>query len=366
MQLRADVGATKGETTRSAVLRVVKERDDLLSCAREGAATQAVESVLQAELASLRPSGHVAEDVAAVSELLGMLASSSKYHAAISRLAELAQRTQDAEACAKMAGEDQDRLSALAAELRSSLVTAEPQRDSARHQRDMLSIQIRAIRERATKASAELRHAYRPETRDWNLVARAIRVLEEATTPTPDVPAEVQHNLSHAMTERGQDADDKKVDGGREQGGTKQRSVTVIRAIPVCGVCARAPCRCPTGSRWPCRVGCQHRDSWEPGHAERVARQSAAFNDAASPNTPETVASARGAVGLTEDSKSADDMAAEAGWRSGYDAGGEAMRAACWAAAKAVFEAEGYVFANNPAPGTLAGRMKEALKAALP
>jgi hypothetical protein len=27
------------------------------------------------------------------------------------------------------------------------------------------------------------RHAYRPETRDWNLVARAIRILEEATTP---------------------------------------------------------------------------------------------------------------------------------------------------------------------------------------
>lgn len=39
------------------------------------------------------------------------------------------------------------------------------------------------LRSGATRASGELRHTYRPETRDWNLVARAIRLLEGVTTP---------------------------------------------------------------------------------------------------------------------------------------------------------------------------------------
>lgn len=42
---------------------------------------------------------------------------------------------------------------------------------------------LATVREAAVKASTELRHTFRPETRDWNLVARAIRILEEATTP---------------------------------------------------------------------------------------------------------------------------------------------------------------------------------------
>ena len=42
---------------------------------------------------------------------------------------------------------------------------------------------LRALETAATQASAELRHTYRPETRDWELVARAIRILESVTTP---------------------------------------------------------------------------------------------------------------------------------------------------------------------------------------
>lgn len=43
---------------------------------------------------------------------------------------------------------------------------------------------MRALEEAAKRASAELRHTYRPETRDWNLVSRAIQILERVTTPT--------------------------------------------------------------------------------------------------------------------------------------------------------------------------------------
>jgi hypothetical protein len=172
-QLRADVGATKSESLRGAVLRVVKERDEARAA--------------YAELV-VKPPGQVAEDVAMLDHAVRSATMGPRdaqlraaWIAALSRLADLAQRTQDAEACAKMAGEDQDKLAALAAEIRSSLVTAESQ--------------LRAIRERATKASAELRHAYRPETRDWNLVARAIRILEEATTP--NTPARPVHPPQH-------------------------------------------------------------------------------------------------------------------------------------------------------------------------
>lgn len=45
---------------------------------------------------------------------------------------------------------------------------------------------MRALETAATNGAAELRHAYVPDIRDWNLVGRVIRMLEEATTPPPD------------------------------------------------------------------------------------------------------------------------------------------------------------------------------------
>ncbi len=44
--------------------------------------------------------------------------------------------------------------------------------------------QLRITREQVRRAAAELRHAYRFKT-DWELVARAIRILESVTTPPP-------------------------------------------------------------------------------------------------------------------------------------------------------------------------------------
>jgi hypothetical protein len=155
-QLLADVGATKSESLRGAVLRVVKERDEWRDTALLVSATakQACAELACTHWAVRRakPSGQVAEDV----KLLDAVIPHREFRdggnfeaphpAALSRLAELAQRTQDAEACAKMAGEDQDKLAALAAELRSSLVTAESQ--------------LRAIRERAADTTNHMRYVW--------------------------------------------------------------------------------------------------------------------------------------------------------------------------------------------------------------
>lgn len=87
------------------------------------------------------------------------------------------------------------------------------------------------------------------------------------------------------------------------------------RSLPVCGCCTRAPCNCPNGPRWPCAVGCNHPDSWVAGHPERVKERSEAF------------------VKRAEDHhKSVSE---------GYEAGAEAMRAACIAAARSVMEGMG-------------------------
>jgi len=56
--------------------------------------------------------------------------------------------------------------------------------DALQAQLDAARAEVERLRRAAVTASAEMRHTYRPETRDWNLVARAIRILEEATTPT--------------------------------------------------------------------------------------------------------------------------------------------------------------------------------------
>ena len=54
---------------------------------------------------------------------------------------------------------------------------------NATHPGAALLERLRALEEALTRAAAELRHAYPPETRDWNLVSRAIIILERVTTP---------------------------------------------------------------------------------------------------------------------------------------------------------------------------------------
>ena len=73
----------------------------------------------------------------------------------------------------------------LRAALQRVAVTAPGEADALFAHLVVLGGRLRRIKEAATRASAELRHTYRPETRDWELVARAIRVLEDATTPNP-------------------------------------------------------------------------------------------------------------------------------------------------------------------------------------
>jgi hypothetical protein len=332
-QLRADVSATEGESLRGAVLRVVKERQTWESEAR-GLAARLEALATSAELARLKPSGQVAEDVAMLDHAVRSATMGPRdaqlrtaWIAALSRLAELAQRTQDAEACAKMAGEDQDRLSALAAEPRSSLVTAESQRDSARHQRDMLSTQLLAIRERATD-KARIRH----EVEQHSIMACVRWVVDGDASekhPEPWTPPE-------------------SVDAGKTL-----PQPCVIREEGVPNPCEDGTC----------------------GHEN------------ASPNTPETVAAARGAAGLPEvaTARGGGVSAVRAmhpnghctcagegvcAWCDGlvatmdaYDEGAEAMRAACWEAVQAVLQAEGY---GDSTPGTVHARIKAAIVGATP
>lgn len=133
-------------------------------------------------VARLKPSGHAAEDVSRAALMVGSREKASQARADLDCLAALAQHGQEAEG--------------KAIEHHEWFRTEKVRADAAESQ-------LRAIRERATKASAELRHAYRPETRDWNLVARAIRILEEVTTPNaphrPCSPFCAAHELSKAQ-----------------------------------------------------------------------------------------------------------------------------------------------------------------------
>lgn len=129
----------------------------------------------------------------------------------------------------------------------------------------------------AITAAAELRHAFRPETRDWNLVSKAICILEEATTPGKPTAQPVDN----------------------------------------------APWRCAAGT-------CAHDDAKEPGHAERVAARSQAFNEAAAmhPNGRCTCAGEGFCHWCGEQARAQD----------AYDRGAEAMRAACWVAVQPLLQ----------------------------
>lgn len=161
---------------------------------------------MRKEIARLKPSGQVAEDVEELSETIDHAWPVSDPlhagdHAALSRRAAGAQQAealrgelvfcqQERDSAADRAsGAEQDR-EALRAEAaryeeaakhdQTKLEEAERARNKAMIDRSSVESRLAAIRESATKAAAELRHTYRPETRDWNLVARAIVILERA------------------------------------------------------------------------------------------------------------------------------------------------------------------------------------------
>jgi hypothetical protein len=55
-------------------------------------------------------------------------------------------------------------------------------RDAEKTAREVVEADKAALHEEAVRAAAELRHAYRVKE-DWNLVARAIDILERVTAP---------------------------------------------------------------------------------------------------------------------------------------------------------------------------------------
>jgi hypothetical protein len=195
---------------------------------------------------------------------------------------------------------------------------------------------LAAIREKTTKASAELRHAYRAvgikQNIDPSLVARAIRILE---TLEGDAPQEAKSPAVEAVEMAA-------------AAGLPARVAVTYRAVPVCGKCANAPCLCPCGPSWPCSPTCTHDDAATPGHPERVKERS------------EAVAKALGGIIVTRREATPEEQSA---YSVGHDAGAEAMREACLYAVEQECEVLGWTATGSE---SIRARFKAAIEGAAP
>jgi hypothetical protein len=338
--LKTEIGGTSGETLRGAVLRVAKERDHataevgslmrrLAAMTTRATKAEELEDALRAELAllvderdaanqqrllaedRLKPSGQVAEDEETLAEFYG-----ARDSGALSRLAALAQRTQEAEK--------------KAAAYWESVLDREKKLDSAESQ-------LRAIRERLATIVPD---------DDSPSIARWV---VEGDAPAKEVRIVIlDMDLACATCQQ----------------------CTLHRWWPSPDAgpgwrCSECATRASAG-RYPCSPTCTHSDAATPGHAERVARASEAFSRSSGLDagampviSEETMAAVRrtitsvdGTLATTgamlkdwpKDEPTPDETTAhEEGLTKGYDNGVEAMRAACWEAAKEVFARYGII-----------------------